>query len=290
MRGYHYDTLGYILNEILARHGYHFDPNGKYYHHFSNIDYLYPHCSGFPYEEAPAEVTNEEIISGLSKIEYKNLSLVKRIRNEKREANDESGFYADWCCYETPEELYFKSPYYFNDISLPYNLQLPVYSGPGKHYLRENNGKATVSTCQRIDACGFDGDWLMIAYLVDPDTDQTRVGYIHKDTFVRELNSNICNDPESEYPRETCYEHYTPFVQMSFAHTPMTLIADTPLTNDPYGISMPLADLKAGETVTYLASFPSDEDLDEHEQQWIYIEYASQPPMRGFIPAGMLQE
>ena len=277
VRSYHYESLGYVLNEILARHGYHFNPEGKYYDHFNDIDYVEVHDTSFPYREAPAEVSNEEIIASLSNIELKNISLIKKIQKEKREKGDESGFYADWSCHETPEELYFSGVGYPTRIDLPINLKMPVYSGPGEHYLRGAKGRAMVTSDEEIDAYGFDGDWLMVVYLVDPQTKQTRVGYIHKDEFGRELNHAACH----EYGH--CHTHYDPINPLEFINTPVTLAQDVSLTDDPTGAQTPLTDLKAGETLTLLLDFPDEGDI-----HWAYVEYAADTPVRGFVPADTL--
>lgn len=286
VRGYHYRTLGYILNEILARHGYHFDPDGEYYEHFSNLGYVYNHDSGFPYCEAPAEISNKDILASLSDIENKNIALIKKILDQKLEEHDESGFHVSWTCSETYDWVKPVGDASCSEVELPLNLRIPVYSGPGNHYLRENSGKAMVYTNDYIYAYGFDGDWLMITYLVNPDTSQTRVGYIHKDQFGRELNNPTC----IEYSPSFCSVHDTVIEQLDFTDIPITLPSDTIITNDPTGALTPMASLKAGETVTLLAKFPADDDPSvSKETQWLYVEYSAQPPMRGFIPADLLE-
>lgn len=293
VRGYHYETLGYILNEIVARHGYHFDPDGEYDRHFENIDYIYAHDTGFPYEEAPQNVSNEEIIAGLSDIEHENIRLIKKIRAQKRAANDESGFYADWGCSEYPNELYFEAIGETVLAELPLNLKIPVYSGPGKNYLRSANGRAMVSTNEWIEAHGFDGDWLMITYLVNPDTKQTRVGYIHKDEFRRELNCADCLQAASGSVPHYYIPCNTSFFEnsMSFLNTPKTLNADVVLTDDPTGARTPLVSLKAGDAVTLLLTFTDDQQVNTNgiPGGWVYVEAnTTHGPVRGFVPADVL--
>lgn len=291
VRGYHEETLSFVLNEILARHGYHFDPNSEYYDHFMNLCYLYPHDSGFPYCEASEEVTNEEIIAGLSDIERQNIELIRRIQEEKRNTNDASGFLADWSCDERIGALAFDPVgYNWKSVDFPRNLRIPVYSGPGEQYLRGDGGYATVRTGKRIYAYGFDGEWLMISYFVDPETRQTRVGYIHKNMFVRELNPAICEPREVDNDEDAlCDQHYLRIGQIEFECTSITLPVGVTVTDDPTGSQTPLVHLAAGETVTLLRKFPLDEEMFEDDEQWYYIEYEGQVSVRGFIPVELLK-
>lgn len=76
---YDYDTLGYVLNEIFARHGYHFNRGGKYDEYFRSKDW---YCENTRYS------TNEEIYAHeISRIEWDNESLVKKVRGDMRAMN-----------------------------------------------------------------------------------------------------------------------------------------------------------------------------------------------------------
>ena len=55
-------------------------------------------------------------------------------------------------------------------------LRFDVYSGPGTSYVREANGRASVSTNDWVLVFGEENGWLMIAYRVNDET--LRVGYI----------------------------------------------------------------------------------------------------------------
>lgn len=285
LRGYHYDTLGYILNEILARHGYHFDPDGRYYEHFQRIDYREPHDTGFPYKEAPASVSNEEIIANLSNTELKNIALIKQIISEKREAHDESGLFVDWMCSESWDSVQIPVIGEPRRVDMPINLKIPVYSGPGERYLRGANDAAMVSTNDDILAYGFDGDWLMINYIVDKQKLQRRVGYIHKDEFRRELDHPECYE-DSEYGYSSICD---PVKQLEFTHVPMTLTADAILTDDPASTQTPLVSLRSGEAVTVLMTFPAEESAKEKGVDWAYVEYSGKKPVRGFVELALLE-
>ena len=304
VRSYCIDTLGYVLCEIVARHGYHFDHEGKYADHFLELCYVDPHDSGFPYEEAPDEVSNEEIITGLSDIERQNINLILRVMTEKIESNDISGYYEDWCCEERTDSWNL-----FDEIdkgaavNFPRGLNLPVYSGPGEHYLRADGGLAAVNTGKNIYGYGFDGDWLLIAYYDDWETDQTRVGYVHQDAFGRDLNPTVCKIGElDEYERSFCSEHTILFDQLKFGSETLTLPAGVTLTDDPLGKCTPLTRLSKGDTVTVLFAYPpklTPDNFDEETTffgnyerliydifdgyQWFYVETHEPTPARGFI-------
>lgn len=281
VRGYHWDTLGYVHNEILARHGYHFLPGSRYKAHFEYIGYVDLHDVGFPYEEAPESVTNEEILAGLSDIERQNIELITRIRREKYDDHDNSGFFASWTCDDGdgPCVPFVGEPSWVN---MPINLRLPVYSGPGEDYLRGDDGCAFAPSDDLL-AYGFDGDWLMITYIVDPDRLQRRVGYVHKDTFRRELNHPECASTEIGYLQHNL------ILPLDFTAAPRTLAEDTVLTDDPMSTLNPLASLKRGETVTLLATFMQEKDIRGAVTDWAYVEYVGEQPMRGFVPLQALR-
>ena len=138
-----------------------------------------------------------------------------------------------------------------------------------------------VSTNDDIEAYGFDGDWLMIAYRVNSEAQQTRIGYIHKDDFRREL---------LHYDRDENYEWYSiPFTQLSFSQIQMSLAENSVLTDDPEGVYTPLATLKAGETVTLLMDIPPNGWASDDAVHWAYVEYSGEKPMRGFLPLNQLK-
>lgn len=71
-----YDALGYILNEIFARHGYHFDCSSKYDQYFRSTSW---------YHESTRYATNEESYkNGMTNIEWANESLVKKVRADMK--------------------------------------------------------------------------------------------------------------------------------------------------------------------------------------------------------------
>ena len=62
------------------------------------------------------------------------------------------------------------------EIRFPGGNKYPVYSGPGKDYLRGARGKASVSTNDWIEVFGREDGWILIQYEID--SSQCRIGYI----------------------------------------------------------------------------------------------------------------
>ena len=93
LKSYSYDGLGYAFNEILARHGYHFDPDGKYYQHFMDIYEYNPRTDMYEciYNEAPDSISNDEIYASLSRTEQKNIRLIKDVRAQKKARGEYTG-------------------------------------------------------------------------------------------------------------------------------------------------------------------------------------------------------
>ena len=132
-------------------------------------------------------------------------------------------------------------------------------------------------------AYGFDGDWLMFTYIADPDRLQRRVGYVHRDTFRRELNHPECANTAVSYLQ------HDPVLPLAFTSESMMVAEDTVLTDDPTSTLNPLASLKRGEAVTVLATFMQEKDIRGAMTDWAYVEYVGEQPMRGFVPIQALR-
>jgi len=79
-----------------------------------------------------------------------------------------------------------------------------VYSGPGKQYYREANGKAAVSANDWVQVFGTDGGWVLIQYRIDGPL--LRFGYIKTsalqnpaDVPALTLESTVLEDTENEF-------------------------------------------------------------------------------------------
>ena len=72
---WNYESLGFILNEIFARHGYNFEVGKKYYNYFNDRPWYTPN-------EDPNN--QRACYSQLSNLEWENEHLVKVVREEMR--------------------------------------------------------------------------------------------------------------------------------------------------------------------------------------------------------------
>lgn len=241
-----YDALGYIYNEVYARHGYHFPPGGKYYSYFKAKEW---------YQECDPAISNEEIVGMLNPIETENVKIIKKVRRDMREQNTDNlrGRPLELIVYEPEIPGLFSL---FEKISLPRNLKLRVFSGPGEDYFRAAKGKAMASTNGDIYACGWENGWLMISYWLNENA--VRIGYV----------------PRSEIKMDV------DLPQLVFEYTTATIIKACDLTDDPSTMKQTLLSLSEGNMVTYLGNFINQ------NASWAYVEtYLDNKPVRGFIPS-----
>ena len=238
------EALGYILNEIFARHGYHFEEGGKYQAYFENQDW---------YEENTQYATNQEIYANLlTTVEWKNERLVKDVREEMRamDTTNPSGR----SIYDASDEAEIRNGFAeFVEIKLGGNRKLAVYSGPGKAYYRGANGKAMVSTNGKVYAAGYDGDWLMVMYWTNGGS--VRIGY----TSYSDVRQKV------DLP------------DLNFSWVSASVSKNCTLTDDPVMSNTQIAKLQKGQTVTFLGFY-------ENNQRWAYIETDTDgKPVRGFM-------
>ena len=214
-----YESLGYILNEIFARHGYDFILGGKYDLFFSERAWYSPNKSNDD---------NKTCYLKLSSLEWQNERLVKDIREEMRATgnyNVNNG--------KSIWDMEFESYQYLSNfklIQLPANQKLPIYSGPGNNYYRGANDKAVCSTNGNVYACGFESGWLLTMY--ETNNGAVRVGYTPNN-----FSGNV------DLP------------QLNFAYKTVTLTQNSNFTDDPVKTATRIARLPVGTQVTYLASF-----------------------------------
>lgn len=241
-----YDALGYVFNEIFARHGYHFNPGGKYESYFQAQEW---------YEENTVYDTNQEIYDHLmNSVEWKNERLCKEVRAEMRALGTDNpegkGLPAVW--YEPEIEGVLSS---FTEIHLPLDRKLRVYSGPDTSYYRGAKGKAMASTNGKVYACGWEDGWLMVMYWTNGGS--IRVGFA---------------------PAEDV-DAWVDLPLLRFEYAGATVNARCTLTDDPVMTNTKIATLPKGAQVTYLGEFVGGE-------RWAYVEAeTSAGTARGFIPA-----
>jgi len=135
-----------------------------------------------------------------------------------------------------------------------------VYSGPGEHYYRANNGKALVNTSGAVYALGYDNGWMLMLYEAN-HANQFRVGYIK------------CASIKGTLPTLN---------QLNWDWTRATVQATVNLTDDPALTGNPLTTLRGGDTVSYLTTMFNNTG-------WDYVETTiNGQTARGFIPSGYL--
>ena len=140
------------------------------------------------------------------------------------------------------------------EIRFPRGKKYPVYSGPGKDYLRGARGKASVSTNDWIGVFGQEDGWILIQYEID--SSRCRIGYISAQSLPKN-----CEVPDLPFLRQTAYA-----------------IKEISVTDDPLRSASSLSSLPAGAEVTILAALGND----------VYIEGKSKDRFRGFVPSDNL--
>ena len=218
MWSWDYESLGYIFNEILARHGFDFIPGGKYDVFFSDKAW---------YEPNESFDGNDTCYNRVSSLEYKNIRLAKSVRLEMRSMGTyNTGARSIW-------DLNFETKQYlssFSLLSIKAGQKLPVFSGPGEYYQRGAKGKAVCSTNGNVYGCGYENGWLMIMY--ETNNGSVRVGYT----------------PGNFYGNVSL-----PSLRFAYENTRLTKNAN--LTSDPVKIRSSICNLPRGTSVTYLSTF-----------------------------------
>lgn len=266
-----YEALGFVLNELFARHGYHFEEGGKYEAYFEGQTW---------YAEKPSNMDNAYIYENeMSDIELENEQLIKDVRKEMRrlgttnpdgksspmqEGGAASGAWTGAAATHQPNTAQkgdsaeapseprpastpepWKGPYgyelHFEEMILDSERNLKVYSGPGEKYYRGANGKASVSTNDVIYVAGWAGDWLLVKYWTNAGP--SRVGYVHRSGLTGEVDA-----PE-----------------LALEKREAVVLDDCTYSDDPEFKGNVIGELKAGQKVTFLGAY-------RRNRQWAYIE------------------
>ena len=136
------------------------------------------------------------------------------------------------------------------EIKFSGGKKYPVFSGPGEHYLRSGNGKATVSTNDWIQVFGKENGWIMIQY--DITSDHMRIGWIKETALPKKANVKNAD----------------------FSPTVMHTAKQCSMTDDPLFSMNEVLVVPANSEVICLAAMGS----------WVYVEWSgSYQPVRGFI-------
>lgn len=215
-----YESLGYILNEIFARHGYNFIPGEKYDYYFGCMPWYVPN----------ADPDNETACyPKLNSIEWYNEHLIKEVRQFMRDSgNYNHGGKSVWDSFSTG----FDTLQGFRYVELKAGQKLPVYSAPDSRSWQGANGKAKVSTNGNVWAAGWESGWLLVMY--ETNNGSVRVGYVDGSA----IKGNV---PENR--------------QLTYEYTQAEVLSSCSLTDDPAKTNSTITTLKPGQTVTYLTSY-----------------------------------
>ena len=248
--GWDYESLGYILNEIFARHGYVFQAGGKYDYYFRCMPWYTPN----------ADANNDRACyPKLNSTEWKNQQLVKDVREEMRKlGTTNKGAKSVWDGFSTGFDVLQG----FENLQFTQTQTLSVYSAPDTASWRGANGKAAVSTNGAVYAAGVENGWLLVMY--ETNNKSVRVGY----TPCSKVTGKVKGDAWSR--------------ALYFDRLAVEVAVSCTLTDDPAAQNAAIKTLKAGDRVTYLTTFYNN-------RAWDYVETTvNGQRVRGFIPAGCL--
>ena len=253
---YDYETLGYILNEIFARHGYNFIPGQKYDNYFRLMPWYRPNAN---------PNNHDACYSQLTRIEWNNESLVKDVRAQMRAMHTTNPGGANiWNIIDI--SLFSNNVIDplngFQYISLKAGQKLAVYSAPSTASYRANNGKALVSTNGQVYALGWDNGGLLMMYYAGNAGYVVRVGYV----MGSQIKGGVPSLPQLSWENQWTTTNYA-----------------CPFTDDPSASSTPLAILPADTRVLFLSTFYNTTGA------WDYIEtQVNGKTARGFVNHGFL--
>ena len=104
-----------------------------------------------------------------------------------------------------------------------FDKSYPVYSGPGKHYYRANDGKASYGG-GAVRVYGITGDWVMIGYQLS--NGNYRIGYVDKDALnhAKYIDGVINGRLEfanikAKVVTDRCYMTDDPVISVKFFYT-----------------------------------------------------------------------
>ncbi len=217
-----YESLGYILHEIYARHGYRFEPGSEYETYFSAQGWYTPGTQN----------NVDGCFASMTDTEWANADLIQQIRLQlviRGSLNPEG------------RSLWSSDP-----IIVPLSFQLAsmkreqkfnVYSAPSTKAWRGAKGKASVSTNGEVWAAGWENGWLLIYY--ETSKGSVRAGYIDGSKFSDDTGVQT---------------------ELVFAYAPARITAKAAMTDDIARAASSITTLKAGAEVTYLAPYYGEQD------------------------------
>lgn len=216
-----YESLGYILHEIYARHGYRFDEGSAYAEYFTAQDWYTPNPRN----------NMDGCFTEMSDLEWENADLVQMVMlqmSAQGTVNSEKGA-SLWSDEVVIPPLDFKLAAFYS------GQKFSVYSAPSTKAWRGANGKASVSTNGEVWCAGTIDGWMLVYY--ETNKGSIRVGYID--------GSGASGD-------------FSALSELTFAGTPARITEKTKLTDDPARNNSSIVTLKVDREVTYLAPYSSN--------------------------------
>lgn len=167
-----YDALGYIYNEIFARHGRPFRPGERYDIYFKAQAWYEPNPRYHFGLLSTVEQTNERLVH----------QVLQEMRDEKTTNPNGKPLPRSGAEVRVDENDQLR----FLSYELTPGQKLDVYTGPGSNYYRSANGKASVSTNRSLKIAGEENGWAAIEY--DVGSNDRRIGYIRLNQVKDRLN------------------------------------------------------------------------------------------------------
>ena len=253
------ESLSFMFNEIFARHGFTFDPGGKFYNWFNNQ----------PWYQATPKVSRQEAYNKTTNLEWDNYHTIKKVIQDMEAAGHpyrKSGKskLKSWTDYQPAGSWSLTG---FEPVTLKSGQKLAVYSAPGTDSWRGANGKAMVNTNGSVWAAGWDGNWLQVFYEVN--NGGLRVGYVNGSAISGKVKGN-----GGVNFNQTLY----------FSRERAKITANCQLTDDPLKNQTTITTLSSGRFVTYLTTA-----INQNGRVWDYVETTvNGQTVRGYIPSGCL--
>ncbi len=217
---WNYESIGYIFNEIFARHGYVFKAGGAYDQYFRTRPWYVPNSDPDNQRACYPQMNN---------VEWANERLCKEVRQNMRDMGTTNpGGKSIWNSYSSG----FDTLQGFEYLHLDGGQKLAVYSAPSADSWRGANGKAMVSTNGDIFYGGYESGWILVMY--ETNNGSVRVGYVD----AGEIRGR---QPQGPY--------------LSFSYAPATMFSGADLTDDPARLASSITYLPEGTQVTYLTNY-----------------------------------
>lgn len=217
-----YESLGYILNEMYARRGYHFTPGSDYAAYFAGQPWYTPHPDG----------NADGCFAAMTDLEWQNIDLIEQVR---------MGFFLQGSMNPEGRSVWddgpVQTPLDFTRVSLNRGKNYNVYSAPSTKAWRGAKGKASVSTNGPVWIAGWVDNWLLIYY--ETSKGSVRAGYISGDKI------------SGDVPVDT---------RLEFTPVQARITQKCTLTDDVVLGKTAITTLKAGKEVTYLAPYYADRE------------------------------